>query len=311
MTLKIKISFIITFFIFTNYTFSQDFSNLKGEYLGQILSGDVPAVFAQGLVSTDSTIEHGSPTFSPDGNEVFWQSNYRQKGKKTQIYTMTMKRIGENWTKPRKSIYGSGPTFSPNGKRLYFNSKETDGTICYIQKDGENWSKSKDLGLIARFPELKYAYNLSFADNGTLYFLGNAEGLGTKNNFGIYRSELINGTYAKPELLPSSINIAEGLLNWTPFIAPDESFLLFASNRYSPQTDAGDIYISFRNSDNSWTEPIRLGSEINSNRQERFPSVSPDGKYLFFTRWVVRGNEDVLWVSADIIEKLKKENIEK
>ncbi len=77
-------------------------------------------------------------------------------------------------------------------------------------------------------------------------FLAHAEGLGSLNNFGIYRSEFINGEYAKPELLPPSVNAGEGVLNWTPFIAPDESFLLFSSSRFTSETDFGDIYVCFR-----------------------------------------------------------------
>jgi hypothetical protein len=309
MKFNLPLYIVIVLVLIVNNTLGQQFTNLKGECLDQIPPGNIPVVFAPGIVSTDTTIEHGSPTFSPDGKEVFWQSNYRKSGEKTKIFGMTMKCINNKWTLPEISPYGSGFSFSTDGKRLYFNSKEIDGAICYIEKEGANWSKVKNLGLINCFPELKFAYNISFTNNGTLYFLGHAEGLGTKNNFGIYKSELVNGTYSKPELLPSSINTAEGFLNWTPFIAPDESYLLFSSNRHSPKTDMGDIYISFRNSDNKWNEPVRLSDEVNSNRQERFPSVSPDGKYLFFTRWVERGNEDVMWVSAEIIERLREKNV--
>lgn len=290
---------------------TKEFPVLKGDYLGQPLPGDIPVVFAPGIVSTDTTIEHGSPTFSPDGNEVFWQSNYRQSGKETQIFGMTMKRVGKLWSAPKISKYNSGPVFSPDGNRLYYlpfgeENGEKNGPH-FVEKDGDHWSQPVCMNLIKHFPELKYAYNYSVTRDGTFYFLSYAEGLGSMNDFGIYRMEFNNGEYSKPELLPASINIGEGLLNWTPFIAPDESFLLFSSNRRSPKTDMGDIYISFRDSEENWTNPVLLGNQINSDRQERFPSLSPDGKYLFFTRWVVRGNEDVMWVSAKIIDDLKKE----
>ena len=281
------------------------YSDLKGDYFGQTPPGHTPIVFATDIISVDSTIEHGSPSFSPDGNEVFWQSNYRQSGKETQISCMTMHRNKNKWTTPEISSYGHGPVFSPDGKRLYFNNKEKKGTISYIEKEVNKWSDPKNLDLIARFPDLKFAYNLSFTNNGTLYFLGYAEELETMNKYGIYRSELIDGAYAKPELLPSSINKEEGLLNWTPFIAPDESYLLFSSSRHTSENDYGDIYISFRNADGNWTNPVKLSNVVNSDRQERFPAISPDGKFLFFTRWITRGNEDVFWVRSDIITELK------
>lgn len=287
------------------------YSNLKGDYFGQNPPGDTPVVFAPDIISVDSTVEHGSPSFSPDGSEVFWQSNYRQSGKETQISCMTMHRTKNKWTTPETSSYGHGPVFSPDGGKLYFNNKEKKGTISYIEKEGNKWSDPKNLDLIARFPELKFAYNLSFTKTGTLYFLGHAEELETMNNFAIYRSELIDGIYAKPELLPSNINTENGLLNWTPFIAPDESYLLFSSSRNTSETDYGDIYISFRNADGNWTDPVKLNNGVNTDRQERFPAISPDGKYLFFTRWITRSNEDVFWVSADIIQELKTQSLYK
>jgi len=280
----------------------KEFPVLKGAYIGQTPPGKTPMVFAPGIISTDSTIEHGSPTFSPFGDEVLWQANSLDQER---IYCMSMRRVGDKWTAPEILLYGYGPVFSPDGKRLYFNSIKEGDDPYFLEKQGKNRSEAKSLNLIARFPELKYAFNISVTHDGTLYFLANAAGLGSKNNFGIYRAQLINGVYAKPELLPSAINTPGGFLNWTPFIAPDESYLLFSSNRRSPGTDQGDIFVCFRQPDGSWTETVSLGATINSSQQERFPAVSPDGKYLFFTRWVTDDNEDVFWVSAGIIEKLK------
>jgi len=281
------------------------FSNLRGDYLGQTPPGDVPIIFAPGIISVDSTVEHGYPTFSPDGNLVFWQSNLRHKEKETEIFHKVMRRVEGQWAEPESSPYGGMPAFSPDGNKLYFISDDTEKEkgLYFVEKQGKNWSNPEKLNLIKRFPELKYLYAPSITRAGTLYFFGHAEGLGSRNNFGIYRSELINGIYAKPELLPSSINAAEGVINWMPFIAPDESYLLFSSDR---NTGRQSLFISFRLSDGSWTEAHGLGEAINSQKGERFPYVSPDGKYLFFTRWHGRDNEDIMWVSANIIDQLRK-----
>lgn len=56
-----------------------------------------------------------------------------------------------------------------------------------------------------------------------------------------------------------------------------------------------------------FAQAFSLGEAINTKRGERFPAVSADGKYLFFTRWFEIGNEDVMWVSANIIADIKKE----
>jgi L-ascorbate metabolism protein UlaG (beta-lactamase superfamily) len=51
-----------------------DFHHLTDAYLGQTPPGATPQVFALGIISTDAN-EHSAPSFSPDGNEVFWWAN--------------------------------------------------------------------------------------------------------------------------------------------------------------------------------------------------------------------------------------------
>jgi Tol biopolymer transport system component len=105
--------------------------------------------------------------------------------------------------------------------------------------------------------------------------------------------------------------MGNGTLNWTPYVDPDDSYIIFSSNREG-EFGEGDLYISFHNkSSGTWSEPVNMGGNINTRAQERFPSVSPDGKYLFFTRWTPDHNQDVYWVSAGIIEKLRAKYAEK
>jgi Tol biopolymer transport system component len=94
--------------------------------------------------------------------------------------------------------------------------------------------------------------------------------------------------------------------NWAPFISPDESYLIFCSTRGLSEYDQGDLFISFHKHDGSWTDPVTLGTTINTNQMERFSTLSPDGKYLFFTRDTEGYDEDVYWVSAKIIDDIKK-----
>jgi Tol biopolymer transport system component len=221
---------------------------------------------------------------------------------------MTMRRKGSMWSAPVVAPFSGtfvdgGPVFSPDGRRLYFHSappaKPPPGgsrnyEIWFVGKQGNGWSERKCLGLVARFPDLQSAGGPSITRNGALYFTAHS---------GICRAELVNGEYAKPQLLPPNIN-KPGNLNWTPFIAAGESYLLFSSNRRSPNTDAGDLYISRRQSDGSWSDPVSLGEPVNSERQERFPMLSPDGKYLFFTRPTPGHEQDVYWVDARSIPAL-------
>ena len=275
----------------------------SSDYLGQTPPGDTPMVFARGIVS-DKYQQHGAPSFSPDGNVIFWQTNWRPASDtgKWLTFSMIIQRMRDKWTAPQISPYSSMPFFSHDGERIYFNNEKND--ISFVEKKGNGWSEPKNVGLVSRFPELKMAFFPSIARNGTIYFMGYAEG--QWNNFGIYRTEFINGEYAKPELLPPCINAPGGIRNWAPFIAPDESYLIFCSTRGLNEYDEGDLFLCFRWSDGSWTDPINMGSLINTGQMERFSSLSPDGKYLFFTRDTPGFDEDIYWVKADIIEKLKE-----
>lgn len=283
---------------------------LKGAYLGQPLPGETPVVFARGIVSTKDK-EHGAPRFSPEGNEVFWWSIRQETDEKWLDFHKTMRRVGGQWTAPEKSPFDGAPIYSSDGKRLYFGSKKEGEDLTFVEKQGNSWSKPKSVGLVTRFPEVRFAYFPSITRNGTLYFMGYHEGQFI--NMGIYRAERINGEYAKPVLLSASINTLGGVRNWTPFIAPDESYLIFCSTRGLPASDQGDLFVCFRQPDGSWTDPVSMGAPINTREMERFPAVSPDGKYLFFTRDTnIPGyayDEDVYWVSAGIIEKLKAKGL--
>lgn len=66
------------------------------------------------------------------------------------------------------------------------------------------------------------------------------------------------------------------------------------------------MYISF-NKNGTWTKAINLGPKVNTEKTEMCPSVSPDGKYLFFHR----GGEDdgdIYWIDFRPIKE-RVENI--
>ncbi len=277
---------------------------LKGDYLGQPLPGNTPVVFARGIVSSNH-LEHSAPRFSPDGSEVFWELVRLPivEGVSGKMI-LTMHRTVNGWSKPTETKHF--PVFTSDGKRYYFSAlPKPQKNTANIEDQSDHEKQANYIYLLAQYPELKYTRGLSIANNRSIYFMSHLEG--PMNGYGIFRAEFINGEYAKPEPLPSSINKAD-FLNWTPFIAPDESYLLFSSNRKDPDNDGGDLYISHRLTDGSWTNPVNLGEVVNSPEQERFPMLSPDGKYLFFTRPTLKYHQDVFWVDAKIIKELRNKS---
>jgi Tol biopolymer transport system component len=262
---------------------------LKGPYFGQNYPGMIPEIFAPGIVSTEKH-EHSFPSFSPDGKQVLWTSIFQDNYTfEFPVKIISSELRNEIWSEP--DFFEKIPLshsyeafFSPDGERIYFTSTSVEfenesimgkQDIWYVQKSDTGWMPPKNLGLIINTSNAESKATVT--NNLTLYFVGHYEDGG--NNYGIYKSELIEGAYQKPELLPENINTE--FVDWTPYISPNETYLLFSSLRPGGY-GSGDLYISYRNQDNTWSDPINLGKTINSKDNERYPYVSPDGKYLFF-----------------------------
>ena len=266
-------------------------------YFKQTIPSDLPTVFAAGDIST-SAREHSAPAFSPDGKEIYW-SVIKKSNDSVYQQIMFTKFDDGSWTKPALApfssgqFYEGGPVISSDGNRLYIyrggpasTSGRTDdiNIICYTRQKNE-WVEPVIIG--------KGVFH-SVTDNKTIYY--------TDRTY-IVRMAYKNNSYQTPEILDEKIN-KPGFMNWTPYIAPNESYLIFSRLNYSG--DYGELMIAFHNSvTDTWSEPICIGPEINTWSQERFPSVSPDGRYLFFTRWISDPNDDIFWVTSSVIDSLK------
>jgi hypothetical protein len=92
-------------------------------------------------------------------------------------------------------------------------------------------------------------------------------------------------------------------------VAPDESYFIFNSNQYSG-FGKNDIFIVFRKEDGNWTNPVNMGNKINTNYGETCASLSPDGKYIFFSRYDEPGEKsNIYWSRVDLlIDSLKRLN---
>ena len=176
----------------------------------------------------------------------------------------------------------------------------------YMERTPTGWSEVKELGAPFKKEPDKFIMRLSASANGTYYF-----DTYDKNNpdFPIRYSRLIDGKYEEPKVLSKAINTGTQLNH--PFIAPDESYIMWDAQREEGYGDS-DIYISFRQQDGAWGEAINLGDKVNTSEWEASPSVTPDGKYIFFNRNVGSDqyeNVDIFWVDAQIIETLKPKSI--
>lgn len=276
---------------------------------------DTALVFGEDVISTDAF--EFAITFSPKTDEMFFTR--RKPEADNEIYTMKL--VDGVWSDPELAFFTPEkgwdfePHIDPQGDRLYFGSiRPINDTIekrglhqWYSEKTANGWSKPVPL----KEPFLdRFVMYLTSSKNGNLYFTSAEEGA-PRENGGIYSSIHKEGKYGSVKRMGKDINLPE--LKWKahPFIAPDESYIIFDG-----ESDSGfgenDLYISF-NKNGTWTEAYNLGPEINTDQTEMCASVSPDGKYLFFHRGTyVEGEEEngnIYWIDFTRVKKKLRKKI--
>ena len=270
-----------------------DLQTIEKPYLGQTPPGLIPIPFAPGLVSTD--LYEVNSAFTPD-MKAFYFIRRGEENKTSAFYEYKYNDTNGEWDKSEiASPWIGRPVISPDGETIHLGDR-------YLEKTESGWSALKSLEHPTVSNDSMYIMRLSSSANGTYYFDTYKE---NDSTFPIRYSRLIDGKHEEPKALPKAINTGTFLSH--PFIAPDESYLLFDAKREDGFGDS-DIYISFKQKDGTWGNAINLGDKINTNAWEASASITPDGKYLFFSRNVGSDdfeNVDVFWVDAKIIFDLK------
>jgi hypothetical protein len=266
-----------------------------------------PQVFLPNIVSSPR-FEHGPLAVSPDMKELYWGSHFPDSLPLSRILYTCISESG--WAEPQTAEfslpYGSGEPFFAGPNSILFRSDRPiiDGgrsmrTYFITERSGGGWTTPVPLD-----PDLMgVSWQSSLSSNGTLYFVMDESAQPfSYGSDDLYRSVKNGAAYSSPENLGSTINTTRN--DWGPCILPDESALIFSSDRRGGK-GGSDLYISFRSEDGSWTPPRNLGRPINTWGNENWPSLSPDGKCLFFIRSRM-GNGDVYWVDAGFIERLSR-----
>ena len=176
------------------------------------------------------------------------------------------------------------PQVTPDGKKLHFKStrplpraSHSGFHQWYSEKGDSGWSEPVPM----EYPfNDKYIEHPTLSDNGNTYFA-------MWND--IYVSRIINGAYHEPTMIGNFINNMPNCSH--PFIAPDESYIIF-NKMVNHDGEVDGYYISFKGQDDKWLPPQKVFKL--ENRESVF--VTRDGEYIICKD---------LWASAEILEEFR------
>ncbi|MEQ9188722.1 MAG: OmpA family protein [Cryomorphaceae bacterium] len=240
-----------------------------------------PAMTAdeQLLIFTREIAAPNNP-YSPDGlDEDFFFTEKLDDGTWGKAY---------NPGPPINSPWREGaPTISPDGKYIIFTicdlygqygpDKQGFGScdLFVSVRNGKSWSKPINMGqtINSRNWESQPCFA---ADGKTLYFVRGRYNRERERLDDIFYSEIVNGKWSKAQPLPPNINSSED--EESVFLHPDGKTLYFSSRGHIG-LGMMDIFMSRKQEDGSWGDPINLGYPINTSGHENSFFVSANGKY--------------------------------
>ena len=186
------------------------------------------------------------------------------------------------------------PLLSPDGKTLYFSRQnhpqniggvDDKEDIWYSELDSAGrWQLAQNLGALNNAgPNFVNTIKAVTPDgkSALMVLLGNKYLDNGKMLAGVSISTNVGGTWSKPVALNiiNDYNFAEKA-NY--FLADNRKTLLMSIEREDTQGDR-DLYVTFMNTDSSWSQPLNLGDVINTAGEESAPFLASDDKTLYFS----------------------------
>lgn len=292
-TFNLKITLFIKYLIPILFFFVNVLLSVEGQEQTHDLFSDAPGeepkIFGEGVVSVKDRYEYAL-SISPDGNQILFKANDINGH-------YTLNKVDGKWNNPSElkfrdpSFWEYEAFFNSSGDKIYFTSRDSEESganhFYYAEKTESGWSEGKFLDTRINRTQVMWC---TFTADDTMYY-------GNMLDFKIYSAKRTNRGFARP--------VNTGITGMHPTVAPDESFILFNSSRLGGQ-GRNDLFVVFRNDDNSWSEPQNLGSQINTDVSETCPTLSPDGNFLFFSRYNdLNGKSNIYWVDTSVIETIR------
>ena len=205
--------------------------------------------------------------------------------------------LGSNVNSAYREI---APVISPDGKTLYYtrwkhpdnlgNSKNQDVWFSEMQKDGK-WGLAKPIGQPINNTEHNAICAIS-PDGKTILL----------NNVYLKDGSMAKGVSISTKTatgwgFPKSITIKnfKNKSDYAEYSFSPNGRILIMTGQFTETQGGKDIYVSFLQPDDTWSEPKDLGKKINSADEESTPFIAADGKTLYFSTKGISGygNNDI------------------
>jgi|ERR1700677_649352 Tol biopolymer transport system component len=249
--------------------------------------GPVPQIFSPGVISGPAN--DGSPTFSPDGNTLYFTRSTAGWG----VILESHKSHGE-WSEPDVAPFSgewsdSSPGMAPDGSYLVFVSlrpKEMPragekavgrrANLYRTNRVGSGWSEPEKLPDAVNIGDS--IWKPSIAADGTIYFVS----IDAKGGKRLYFSQYKDGAYLQAQPLSFSDGRTSDV---DPEIAPDGSFLVFCSSARLKDDPKDHMFIALKNG-NDWG-PVTViryqGDEAGGYSTDDEPHLGPDHRTVYFS----------------------------
>lgn len=274
------------------------------------------------LENLGSAINTDKPEYSPvislDGSALYftsrrsWPNGASNEGIDTRINQLpediyvSYRDFDATWMEPIRmefcdSIQNEATlAVSPDERRIYvYQDTRGNGDIFYSDfstnrfQNVEHFSNAK-----VNSPNWETHCTVT-PDGQDMYFVSDRKGgYGGRD---IYRVvKMANGEWSDPVNLGPGIN--GPMDEESPFIAVDNTTLYFSSNG-AKSMGGFDVFVSVRDSNNNWSNPINLGYPLNSTGDDLFYTTTVDGLtgYLTSFRRDGKGEKDIYEVKNDYL----------
>ena len=255
-------------------------------------AGKKAVEFAPGVLSTKTQFEINT-VFNKAGDRVI----IARCSDDFSLCTMMESQFKDNqWQTPEVLPYSgkyldADPYFNEDYSQLYFISKrpiddsdkQTESiNLWRVALVDDQWQQPEYLPELSSDSEDLYP---SITDNGDLYFPSFRN-----NQRHLYVAKKTDSGFAAPVPLPDHIYGENGQTG-DAVVLRDGNTIIFSMKGRRDSKGKGDLYIS-KKINGDWTVARSLGDKVNTSDHEFTPIVSPNGKYLFFTR-IENGRENL------------------